>query len=153
MRASTEEQRRLLKWATDRAIRAACGPHQLALDTRVEAPALTKYGSRDPEWVDRYMPIDVALDADISAGSPIIAVALAHAQGFRLVPDERRQTAGIVDAGDYLDMSRQFSAITVQFANALDDGRIDAAERRALAKSIDDEIAALQALAAKIGGA
>ncbi len=153
MRASTDHQRAALKSATGRAIRAAGGPGALAEDTRVNGSMLSRYEAREADGGEKYMPIDVALDADIAAGSPIIVGAMAAILGYRLERSNAQTEVPPASLSDFVALTKRQARMTETFAEALDDGRIDAAERRQLTGLIDAELAALTALATRIGGA
>ena len=104
-RLSTPDERGDLKAATRRSIKAVRG-NKFALVTRVEAEALSNYGSIAPECADKFMPVDVLADLQHEYGrgvaSPLLE-ALAELAGFKLVPIESD------DGGDGLaldDVSR-----------------------------------------------
>lgn len=95
-RTTTPRERSALKAAT-RQLLGLFGKHEAACTvTRVNAPTLSRYGSvSEPE---HFAAIDVILDLEADIGSPVVTEALAHAQGYRLVRDERAGANADMDA-------------------------------------------------------
>ncbi|AJY44684.1 hypothetical protein [Martelella endophytica] len=144
MRAISDEDGRKLKAATRRAVKAAGGGDALSLTTRVSEGQLSKYGLASEDHQDTYIPLDVALEADREAGSPIIAAALAAAQGFRLVPEDAEDPAQGLDYRDVTTVGVAFSSFQSRMHEALsDDGKVDEGERRAILRDFDRLMRAL----------
>lgn len=83
-RASGEQQRNALKTAFKRVLALLGGVDAAAATTRVGRSNLSEYGV--PQMADRHAPIDVVLDLEIIAGTPLVTEALAAAQGYVLLP-------------------------------------------------------------------
>lgn len=72
-----------IKTATQKAVKICGGPDYAKDITRVGKSQLSDYGNRNsPQMV----PVDVAIDLDLSAQQPLILTAMANAEGYRLVP-------------------------------------------------------------------
>ena len=156
-RPSTEMHRLALKSASAGAIRTAGGGDCFALATRIEAPRLSQCGN--PQIEGTFLPIDVALDADLAAGAPIITAALAHAQGFALVPLAGAALPAIGHAGLAAEalgfsglsrLTRELGDVAPALLTALADGTLTAAEQRAALDEIDQASAALTAARAAL---
>lgn len=149
-RPSTEAQRLALKSASGGALRLAGGGDAFALSTRIEAPRLSN--CCNPMDAGAFLPVDVALDADLAAGAPVITAALAAAQGYDLTP--REAPAGQTVTLDGLaQLSRDIGAVVPALATALADGRLDAAERRDVTRVFDSAISTLTALRQTVAAA
>ena len=140
MRPSHEQQRNALKNAFKHLVRLA-GGGTFADMTRVNGPALSKYGSISEP--DHHAPIDVVLDAELQAETPIITMLLADLQGFELVRRAPVKAARINVQDMHVVLS---GAVRVadEIRKALDDGRVDAGERLAIANEIKRTIRDLQ---------
>lgn len=141
MRPSNEHQRGALKNAFKHLLRLA-GNGEFAAMTRVNAPALSKYGSISEP--DNHAPIDVILDAELQAGSPVIATFLANCQGYELVKRKQTGPHGPIDFQDVHVVLSGAVRVSDEIRKALDDGRIDAGERHAIAAEITRTIRDLQ---------
>ncbi|MGV0909237.1 hypothetical protein [Martelella sp. FOR1707] len=138
MRVITEDDGRALKAATRRAVKAAGGGEALSLVSRVSAAQLSKYGLAGDEHAETFMPLDVALEADREAGAPIIAAALAAAQGFRLVSADGADHAHDLGFSDISTANVAFGKLLTSMHEGLaNDGRLDEAERRAVLRDLD----------------
>ncbi|TPW28588.1 hypothetical protein FJU08_17445 [Martelella alba] len=151
MRAIFDENDKKLKAATRRAIKAAGGSDSFAHVTRVSVAQLSKYGLASEDHTETFVPIDIALEADLEAGAPIIASELARLQGFRLV------RAADEDAGHKLAF-RDISSIGLTFSNfqkamhdaLADDGSVDDAERQVIQRHGDKMARALIELLGRV---
>jgi hypothetical protein len=140
MRPTHEHERRELKTATYR-LCLELGVSEAAGLTRVNAPALTKYGAGHE---DAFMPVDVAVDLMRAAGKPILLEAMAAQLGLRLV-----SAAPVESGGDKLEvLSRAKRDITAAFAeftvvaNGADaDGHIDIGESDQIFLALEEIIA------------
>jgi hypothetical protein len=151
-RKISETERLDLKAATRAALDMA-RPTKFALVTRVDAPALSNYGS--PSEPDKFMPIDVVVDLCRDIGSPAIVEELARMLGFRLVPmaDAASNAAPAVGYADIAAISKEANDVISTIADGLaDDGRLDGSEVRVVRKEIADNIAHLHRLDRKIAG-
>ena len=100
MRVISDRQSMQLKAATRRAIDMAGGSDTFEHVTRVRQGQLSKYGLAGEDHAACFAPIDVALEADIEAGSPIITEMMAKLQGYRLVREGLGQSLWIGVGGD-----------------------------------------------------
>lgn len=146
-RASTPEQRLALKAAVRRALKLAGGAASFQHATRVGESDLSRCAS--PDQADRHLPIDVALDLDGEAGSDVVLSAMAAARGYRLV----RETPGPVGELTAVDlglMAGECGDAVRALADAMADGRFDEAERRAVHKEIEEAVAAIRRVQARV---
>ncbi|QKV18740.1 hypothetical protein [Oricola thermophila] len=135
VRATNEHQRAALKAAVRHAIRR-CGGGATAQDaTRVNAAALSKYGSGD--WPDNHVPVDVALDLDLDAGEPVILSALAREQGYDLRRVEPVAAEGDGDGefsplGALAGLTKDHAGLIAALVAAASDGILTETEIRAI---------------------
>ncbi|MDX8513566.1 phage regulatory CII family protein [Mesorhizobium captivum] len=148
-RKITETERLDLKAATRAALEMA-RPTKFALVTRVDAPALSNYGS--PSEPEKFMPIDVVVDLCRDIGSPAIVEEMARMLGFRLAPIAEAEAGGQVGVGDIAAISKEANDVVGTIARGLADGRLDGAETREARKEIAENIRALHQLDRKLGG-
>lgn len=120
----------------------------LALHLGVPTSRVTEWGQ--PES-GRSPPVAVVLEAEAFAGEPIVAEALAAAQGFRLLPVE---PSGAVALGPLAGrVMREIGEAMGLFAEAVDDGEISEGERaRLIVEYSDVANAALKMVAALQAG-
>ena len=152
MRAFSEQQYDGLKKACDVGYIVAGGVSLFLRLTRLRGTSqLTKYASSNEDDRETFMPIDVAVDLDRAARTPIVTGAMAALLGYRLEP----LSASVADAeklsekdahhilSEAMDVSRTLLA-------AYADGRIDAAERRQLRREVRELIRAAEIILAKL---
>lgn len=84
---------------------------------------------------DRFIPVDVVIDAEAIAGTPHVTAAMARAQGYELVPLLARPRGELGDA--LARISTGVGALFATVAAAFSDGALTAAERDALARDLD----------------
>jgi hypothetical protein len=149
-RPSSDHQRIALKSACRAAIRRAGGLEAFAVASRVGKSTLQRDCS--PDHPAAFLALDVALDLDLDAGAPLIAGALAEAQGWRLVSaSDHAGTAcspsspPCVSAA-LLAVAREIGDVVPSVMGALADGRFTAAERAQALAEIDELLAPLYAL-------
>ncbi|GLS29931.1 hypothetical protein SAMN04488498_104363 [Mesorhizobium albiziae] len=145
-RPTSDHDREKLKAATGRSIDRAGGGTLLAGQTRVEAAALSKY--KAPHEDAAFMPIDVALDADMAAGSPVILSAMASILGYAVTPIE--STTGKTTPALVGSLIRETGEVSAAVLEAMADGHLSPNERNAISKEIDEALAALWQLRAGI---
>ena len=153
MRTISEQEQRSLKSATDGAYALAGGISNILPFTRVGTSTLSKYASFNDEHHDSFMPLDVAIEVDRKAKSPTIIKQAAELLGYELV------AANAVIDGDHapltaMDAHRVMSEtmdVSQAVLAALADGRIDAGERKTIAKEAREAMRALQDLLRKVG--
>ncbi len=146
MRSISDKQGMTLKAATRRSVDMAGGGDALQHVTRVKAGNLSKYGSTNEENGDKFMPIDVAVEADIEAGSPIILTAMAEILGYQVVPGGETRSADFkpLTVKDALRIANEAADVVKAITSALEgDDRIDTAEERDITREIDETIGAL----------
>lgn len=153
MRTISEQEQRSLKSATDGAYALAGGISNILPFTRVGTSTLSKYASFNDEHHDSFMPIDVVIEVERKAQTPTIIRQAATLLGFDLVAaksvqgDEPHAPITEMDAhrvmSETMDVSRAVLA-------ALDDNRVDAGERKVIAKEVREAMRALQDLLNKV---
>ncbi len=157
MRTISGKQGLTLKAATRRSVDMAGGGDALQHVTRVRASYLSKCGSAGEDNADKYLPIDVATEADMEAGSPIILTAMADILGYRVIPIVEGSALQIAAATpthkDLTDLNRELTDVVRTLGDALDDEHLDGREKKEITREIDEAIKALQALQQRIGGA
>ncbi|WP_065091615.1 phage regulatory CII family protein [Rhizobium leucaenae] len=145
MRSISDKEGLTLKAATRRALTMAGGGDSFQHVTRVSAAQLSKYSGQAEE--KSFMPIDVAVEADIEANSPIILSAMAEILGYQLVPAGTVINVAVkpVTIKDALTIANEAADVVKAITEALtDDDRIDGAEERAITREIDETMRALQ---------
>lgn len=153
MRTISEQEQRSLKSATDGAYALAGGISNILPFTRVGTSTLSKYASFNDEHHDSFMPIDVVIEVERKAKTPTIIKQAAALLGYELVAaavvlgDEPHAPLTEMDAhrvmSEAMDVSRAL-------LTALDDGRIDAGERKRLAKESREAIRAFEDLLKRV---
>lgn len=81
-RPSTEIERAALKSATRLLLSDVGGLDASAAATRVQRSQLSDYTARH---LEKFLPVDIALDLERAADTPHVTAALARAQGYQLV--------------------------------------------------------------------
>lgn len=84
---------------------------------------------------DRFIPVDVVIDAEAIAGTPYVTAAMARAQGYHLVPLLARPRGELGDALGRI--STGVGALFATVAAAFSDGALSPAERDTLARELD----------------
>ena len=145
IRVSTVHERLTIKAAVRRALNLAGGGECFSHATRVDAPRLCRYASQnDPQ----HMPVDVVLELDREAGSPVIVGQLAALLGYQLV--HSKSDPRPVDGALAARLARETSEVTITLIEALNDGAISPRERNVLLKEITEAQAALHDLSARL---
>lgn len=156
MRTISDKQGLTLKAATRRGIDQAGGGDAFQHVTRVKAGALSKYATAGEETSDKFMPIDIAVECDLEANSPIIVSAMAAMLGYKLVPTDGAATANAVapvSLIDALKIANEAADVVRAITEALEDGAVDGLEKRVITREIDDVMKALHCVQRRIGGA
>ncbi|MGO7901597.1 phage regulatory CII family protein [Rhizobium ruizarguesonis] len=151
MRHFSEKAYRSLKCVCSVAYDLAGGNTLFQHSTRVVVSQLSKYASLNQDDEKSYMPIDVAVDLDRAAGSPVITGTMAQLLGFRLEPlsaavaesDKLSERDAHKLLAEAMDVSQ---ALLAAFA----DGRIDALERKRLRVELREVIRAAETILAKL---
>lgn len=147
MRTISEQEQRSLKAATDGAYVLGGGISCILPFTRVGVSTLSKYASYNDEHRDSFIPADVAIEIDRRAKSPVIVRAMAALLGFDLVavaggaPDTQNAAEPLTEKDAHRVMSESMD-VSQAILHALDDNRIDALERRGIAKELRESIRA-----------
>ncbi|TAY95844.1 phage regulatory CII family protein [Rhizobium ruizarguesonis] len=151
MRHFSEKAYRSLKCVCSVAYDLAGGNTLFQHSTRVVVSQLSKYASLNEDDEKSYMPIDVAVDLDRAAGSPVITGTMAQLLGFRLEP----LTAAAAEADklserDAHKLLAEAMDVSQALLAAFGDGRIDALERKRLRVELREVIRAAEAILAKL---
>ncbi|MFC3693388.1 phage regulatory CII family protein [Chenggangzhangella methanolivorans] len=129
--------------AETRALVKRCGGQEAAAaSTRVSHQALSRYGAL--EDAPNFAPIDVVADLEAEIGEPVVSRALAGLLGFTLVKVEAG--AQLTPAQRFARVMKETHEVNAAFADALSDGAIDEAERRAITREARDAIGELERL-------
>jgi hypothetical protein len=151
VRTISEVEVRSIKSATEAAYTLGGGVTAFPALTRVNVSTLSKYASFNDEFTDSVIPCDVAVEADRRAKSPVITSAMARALGFRLVPDEDRpDESSPITEMDAIRVMSEASDVLKAITEAREDGRVDALERKRIAKELRELIRAAEGALAKV---
>lgn len=147
MRTISEPERRTLKAATDGGCVLSGGISRIIDFTRVSTSQLSKYASFGEENADTFAPIDVAIEIDRAAKSPVIVKEMAGLLGYDLTP--RLQPSSVVSHGpvtlaDGYRVLKETMDVVQALNEALSDGRIDAADAKKLEKELLEAIRELE---------
>jgi hypothetical protein len=151
VRHFSEKAYRSLKCVCSVAYDLAGGNTLFQHSTRVVVSQLSKYASLNEDDEKSYMPIDVAVDLDRAAGSPIITGTMAQLLGFRLEP--LASTAAEADKLSERDAHKLLAEamdVSQVLLAAFADGRIDALERKRLRVELREVIRAAETILAKL---
>lgn len=149
MRASTPDERRALKAAVRRSCKIAGGAASVQHATRAGEVDLSRYAST--EHADRHCPIDVAIELDREAGSPVIVSAMAALLGYRLVAEDAKG-AEPLSMRDVAQVTTEAAQLVSAVAEASGDGKIDPHEVNNIDKEAEEAVAAIRQLQAKAKG-
>ncbi|KAB2743516.1 phage regulatory CII family protein [Brucella anthropi] len=147
MRTISEQEQRSLKAATDGAYVLGGGISCILPFTRVGVSTLSKYASYNDEHRDNFIPADIIIEIDRRTKSPVIVRAMAALLGFDLVPiaggapDAQADAEPLTEKDAHRVMSESMD-VSQAILHALDDNRIDALERRGIAKELRESIRA-----------
>lgn len=150
LRKSTGDDRLALKAAVRRAVTLAGGGDSVTYATRVDASSLSRYGSPKAEHEKTHCPIDVALDLDREAGEAVITGAMAKALGFELLPMVPAEVSGVPWETKLCRLGQVRGEFYGVMGEALADGHLDAAEAGRIDAKIEEEIAQLRKIQARI---
>ncbi|UWF67348.1 MULTISPECIES: phage regulatory CII family protein [unclassified Brucella] len=148
MRTISDQEQRSLKSATDGAYMLSGGISCIVPFTRVGVSTLSKYASFGEEHGDSFMPIDVAVEVDRRAQTPTIIKAAAGLLGYELIPassaaGRSSDNATLTEMDAHRVMSEAMD-VSKSIVAALEDGRIDAGEKRGITKEVREAIRALE---------
>nr|WP_245224205.1 phage regulatory CII family protein [Rhizobium halophytocola] len=126
-----------MKASTEAAYTLGGGVTAFPLMTRVNVSTLSKYASFNDEYAEKLIPIDVAIEADRRAKSPVILSAMAQVLSYQLVPlASRAQLAAELSESDALLIMDEATDLWRLARAAFADGRIDGFERRELLRKL-----------------
>jgi len=138
--ASSIEQRAQLRRVLRALVSNAGSAKVLATATRVNDAAISRYlADHQPEE----MPVDVALDAMVLSGSPILVAWLAAQIGYEIVEAGSRTGAGI-NHGHAMDLVRKAGDAAGSIVDALADGKITPSEDREMVNYLNAGMKAFQ---------
>jgi hypothetical protein len=141
---------RSIKAATDAAYTLGGGVTAFPDLTRVNVSTLSKYASFNDDLTENVIPCDVAVEADRRAKSPVITSAMARALGYRLVADDAAPIAGPITEMDAHRVLSESMDLSKAILNALLDNRIDALERKQIAREGREALRAIEHVLAKL---
>lgn len=133
-----------LKGATEASFKLGGGLTSFALLARVGVSTLSKYASVSEEFRDNVIPVDIAVEADRRAGSPIIIGEAARQLGFDLVAATGTDAAKPVTEADAHRVLYEATDVSRAILDAMGDGKIDALERKKIAQEAREAIRALE---------
>ncbi|AJY47057.1 hypothetical protein [Martelella endophytica] len=119
-----------LREASRRSVVQGGGPEKFQYSTRVKQSLISKCWSHDPSRKGQtVMAIDVAVEADMEAGAPVIVSEMARLLGYRLVRDDGVDSAGGgLDIADIGAFQEAFHALSQSMIQAVADGKVDPRE-------------------------
>lgn len=147
-RLSTEQERRQIKIRTHQSMEQAGGPEFFAPVTPVNKAQLSKYGSLSEP--DCFIRADVMLELDRQIGAPLMVGTLAAMLGYKLVPAEAEAQGEDVGFSDLSAIVGETGDVVKLLVEVLADGKIDASERRQLAKEVTEALTAFMRLDGKV---
>ena len=140
-----------LKGATDACFRLGGGLTSFALLTRVGVSTLVKYAGRGERRADgnhehdtTMIPVDIAVEADMRAESPIIVTEMARQLGFRLEPLSEAAASRPLTVADAHRVLAESMDVAKAILDAYADGHADALEKKAIRKEAREAIRALE---------
>ncbi|MFK4824818.1 phage regulatory CII family protein [Paenochrobactrum sp. BZR 588] len=152
LRPTNEQQRRQLKAVVRRLLEMAGGVSSFEHVTRVQAPALSKYGSLDDAAA--HMPIDIAMDLMLDTRSNGILSAMAAMLGFKLVAlDADGQGENLPDITDVASLLCGISQLVKAVSNSVADGVITPEEERIISGKMEKSIQEIRALQRRVKAA
>lgn len=140
-----------LKGATEASFKLGGGLTSFALLARVGVSSLSKYASVSADFRENVVPVDIAVEADRRAGSPIIIGEAAKQLGFELVPISGQVAAKPVTEADAHRILKETMDVSQAIMAARADGRVDSLERKEISQEAREAIRALQAVLAGLG--
>lgn len=145
-----EDHRLALKSAT----RVVLGAHgkgsAAAAACRLNESSLSDCASGADAHAERFLPVDVALQLEITGQSRAITAALAHAHGCALVPVAPRPAGEAV--ADLERLGTEIGGYVTAQVRAMSDGVLTEAERASLARSLGQLAEAARNAAASLLG-
>ncbi|UXS34013.1 hypothetical protein FY152_17795 [Agrobacterium tumefaciens] len=152
MRTISEEEIRSLKGATDASYKLGGGVTNFPLLTRVTVSTLSNYASFNIENEETLIPVDVAIEADRRAKTPVIVAAMARTLGFKLViDDDHPHEARPVTETDAIDLMSEVMDVVRELQAAQASGTLGtAAAKKRIGKEIHEAIRELKEMLVNI---
>lgn len=126
-----------IKGATEACFKLGGGLTSFSLLVGLAVSTLSKYASLNEEHADRVIPLDIAIEADRRAKSPIIITEAARQLGYRLEPDAGGGTARqALSEDDVLAIMDEATDLWRMARNAYADGKLDALEKRDIGQKL-----------------
>nr|WP_153443282.1 phage regulatory CII family protein [Sinorhizobium terangae] len=141
-----------LKGATEASFVLGKGLTSFASFTRVGVSTLSKYASGSEEFRDNVIPVDIAVEADRRAGSPIIIGEAARQLGYGLTPLAGQVQGKPLTEAAALKVMHEANDVSRAIVAAIADGRIDALDRKKIAHEAREAIRSLQEVLASLEG-
>lgn len=152
MRSLSEIGLRALKAATAASYDLGGGVSLLSQLLRMSVATVSKYASFNPEHSENFIRIDLAVEADRRAGTPVIVSAMARELGFRLEPLHGAFRTDAITEADAMRIMDEAGDVWRTARAAFADGRLDAAERRALRQEVLQLMRACECLLSRLDG-
>lgn len=153
LRGISAEEVRTIKKATEAAYRLAGGVSVVTTRTRASISQLSKYASTNAENAETLIPLDIAIEVDRAAGSPIILTAFGEILGFQLVMAAPADDSdGAVTEADAHAIARKAMALCEEIFAAREDDFIDPLERRTIVDKCHRLKKALRGVISRLGG-
>ena len=156
VRSIAPKEVRTIKGATAAAYDLAGGVSVVCHLSRASVSQLSKYASFNEENAETLIPLDVAVEVDRAAGSPVILGAYAQVLGLALVPiaSETDTTVGDDDVTmrDGHMVSKHAVELAHEIFEAHEDGRVDPLERKRIKGKIYELKRCLNNVLRRIGG-
>lgn len=152
MRHFPEDQYVSLKRAAEVGYTLAGGVTLFQHITRVNVATLSKYASDGADNLKTYMPVDVAVDLDRAAKTPVVTAKMAELLGYRLVPMEAPAGASRrVDDSDAIDFMTEAMDVVRSIQHARADGKISRHDETKILAELADLEAEIADLKRNIG--
>ncbi|SDA39200.1 phage regulatory CII family protein [Sinorhizobium sp. NFACC03] len=144
IRTISDEEIRTLKADTEACYKLGGGVTGFEPLTRVTTGKLSEYASFDERNKKRLIPIDVAIEADRRAKSPVIVKAMARLLGFDLTPMSQRERSTALTEADAHRVLYEATDVARAILDAFRDGNVDALDRKTIRKELREAIRALE---------
>ncbi len=144
IRTISDEEIRTLKGETDSCYRLGGGVTGFEKLTRVTVGKLSEYASFDDKNKKRLIPVDVAIEADRRAKSPVVVKAMAHMLGWDLVPLGKPLTAQPVTEADAHRVLKEMMDVGQAIIAARQDNHVDGLDKKLIEKEVREAMRVLE---------
>lgn len=151
IRTISDEEIRILKGDTEGSYKLGGGVTGFENFTRVSVGKLSEYASFDERYEKRLIPVDVAIEADRRAKSPVIVKSMARMLGYDLVPIGARSPGRQVTEHDALRVVLEVQDVARAIKDAREDGDVDALDRKTIRKELREAMRALEEVERALG--